>query len=183
MICPKCGTHNSDAALRCTNCLEPLPEPTNDTGSTAAPAGDPYESPAPPPSGHAHEASQSGPFYPQQEAPQGNPYAQQPSYGQPYQQPPKPSTFLAGNIVMTILSLCTCYGLIMGIIGIVFSAMVSSKYNQGDYGGANAMSTAAKIMFFVSLALLALAVILFFVVLGGSFAAINSIMQEFGMYY
>ncbi len=192
MYCPKCGAPNSDAAQRCTNCLEPLP---------AAPGAQPHihaegEAPHTPEAPSAQEAPQpqqqaptgqpaqpdSSPYQqpqqpyqqPYQQAPQ-QPYQQgQPPYGQPpfggYQQqlPPKPATFLAGNIIMTILSLCSCLGTIPGIVGIVFSAMVSSKYNQGDYEGAKSMAKVAKILFWVTLGLAVAGIVLIVVMIASS---------------
>jgi hypothetical protein len=74
--------------------------------------------------------------------------------------PPKPSSYLAGNIIMCILGICfSCIGVVPGIVGIVFSAMVNSRYNTGDFSGAKNASRVAKIMFFVSLGFVILGVI------------------------
>lgn len=100
---------------------------------------------------------------PQQEA--GN--TQQPVYTQPqtdYGAPPPnkpacPSDYLVGNIILTVLGLCTCIGLVLGIVGIVFSSQVKSKYALGDYAGAQNASNTAKVLFIVNLVLTILAVL------------------------
>lgn len=159
MYCPKCGAKNDDGATRCASCLELLPAME---GQSAPPPQDvpPYQQAqqTPPPGG-------TPPY--QQTPPPQQPYAPPPynpnaqyqepgygQYGQPQPLPTKPSTFLAGNIILTVLSLCGCVSLIPGIIGIVFSAMVGSRYTSGDYDGARNASKVAKIMFFVTLGLL-----------------------------
>ena len=52
--------------------------------------------------------------------------------------PPKPNNYLPLAIIGTVVGLCSpcCIGLILGIIAIVFSTQVDSKYGYKDYFGA-----------------------------------------------
>lgn len=97
----------------------------------------------------------------QQPVQQPQPY-QQP-YGQPYQQPvatqpqnfrndgqvePMPPTYLLWSILATILC---CF--IPGIVAIIFSSMVSSKYYARDYEGARRASRMAEYWIIASIVL------------------------------
>ena len=59
--------------------------------------------------------------------------------GNPQAAGPKPENYLVQSILAT---LCCC--LPFGIVAIVYSAQVDSKYNGGDYSGAVAASNNAK---------------------------------------
>ena len=66
------------------------------------------------------------------------------------------------NIIATVVGfLCggCCIQGIVGIVGIVFSSQVDSKYNQGDLNGAMSSAQTAKIIGIVSLVLSGLAII------------------------
>jgi hypothetical protein len=166
MFCPKCGAQNPDDAKICQSCQEPLPILS---GRNAV------ERPPEPPRDQPSFAQQQDPS-PYQSAYQ-NPY-QQPGY-EPI--PPRPSNFLAGNIIVAIVSACTCVGLITGIIGIVFSAMVNSKYAAGDYAGAKSSSTVAKVMFFVTLGLAIIGLIYWIISFAMGMALLND--SGFMQYY
>ena len=58
---------------------------------------------------------------------------------------PKPTTYLWQSIAST---LCCCPP--FGIVAIVYAAMVSSKYNRGDYEGALKASNTARTWFIVA---------------------------------
>ena len=58
-------------------------------------------------------------------------YSRPPQYNTPAEQPPMPPTYLAWSIAVTIL--CCLIG---GIVAIVYSSQVSSRYIAGDYQGA-----------------------------------------------
>ena len=66
---------------------------------------------------------------------------------------PKPKNHLVMAIITTVLPLVTCtfYGIIPGIVSIVFATQVNSKYNKGDIEGANKNSKYAKIAWIVAL--------------------------------
>ncbi|WP_413533388.1 CD225/dispanin family protein [Empedobacter brevis] len=61
---------------------------------------------------------------------------------------PKPENNLVLAIIGTILGLCSpcCIGLIVGIVAIVFSNQVNTKYAIGDYVGAEKASKNSKIL-------------------------------------
>lgn len=145
------------------------------------------------------ESSDGENTQPQQgfEQPQQEPAStQQPVYTQPqtgYGAPPPnkpacPSDYLVGNIILTVLGLCSCIGLVLGIVGIVFSSQVKSKYALGDYAGALSASNTAKILFIINLVLSILAVlgwVLYIVVviaaMGTSGYYFNDMYDIFGM--
>jgi len=86
-------------------------------------------------------------------------------------QPAKPDNYLVLAIVGTVLGLCSCIGLILGIIAIVFATQVDSKYTMGDYDGALKASNNAKILSYIALGFGILGVIIniiYLVVVGGT---------------
>jgi hypothetical protein len=70
--------------------------------------------------------------------------------------PPKPPNYLVGAILVTLFC-CLPFG----VASIVFAAQVDSKYNAGDYAGAQAASNKAKTWMWVSLAVGAVAGIIY----------------------
>jgi len=92
-------------------------------------------------------------------------------------QPTKPDNNLVLSIVSAVLGLCSpcCIGLILGIIAIVFSTQVDSKYTAGDYRGSESAAKTAKILAFIALGLFALnfiyAIVMF--ITGGMDAALE----------
>lgn len=72
-------------------------------------------------------------------------YNRPPQYSRPTEQPPMPPTYLAWSIAVTIL--CCLVG---GIVAIVYSSQVSSRYIAGDYEGAEYASRQARIWIIVS---------------------------------
>ncbi|WP_062202417.1 CD225/dispanin family protein [Demequina salsinemoris] len=92
------------------------------------------------------------------------PMSPEPSYGAPAPQPPN------NNLVWAILTTVLCC-LPLGIVAIVKAAEVNSKWQAGDYAGAQASAEAAKkwsIWSAVAAAIVAVLYILFFVVLGAA---------------
>lgn len=81
--------------------------------------------------------------YSPQNAQAANPATQQPGTA-----PTMPPTYLVWAVVMTILC-CT----IPGIVAIIYSAQVTSKYHQGDFDGAARSSRQAEIWIIVSFVL------------------------------
>ncbi|MFT4031697.1 MAG: CD225/dispanin family protein [Siphonobacter sp.] len=91
---------------------------------------------------------------------------------------PKPQNWLIHTIVVTVLSLfcCLCFiNLGTGIAGIIFATQVDAKYNAGDYAGAEKAANNAKILFYVTAGLVAVAFIINIVYL---FIAGGSVYQE-----
>ena len=72
--------------------------------------------------------------------------------------PPKPNNYLPLAIIGTVVGLCSpcCIGLILGIIAIVFSTQVDSKYGYKDYFGAEQSSRNTKILSLIAIVLGAL---------------------------
>ena len=68
-----------------------------------------------------------------------------PQYHTPAERPPMPQTYLAWSIAVTLL--CCLVG---GIVAIVYSSQVSSRYIAGDYEGAEYASRQARIWIIVS---------------------------------
>ncbi|MDR3271984.1 MAG: CD225/dispanin family protein [Flavobacteriaceae bacterium] len=74
---------------------------------------------------------------------------------------PKPNNNLPLAIVSTVLGCCTQCGIgfILGIVAIVFSSQVNSKYDAKDYDGAANAAKTTKILSFIALALFAMNII------------------------
>ncbi len=94
-----------------------------------------------------------------EDAPSFEPYrawqhvGSQPHHGMPVQErenvpPPMPSTYLVWSVAVTVLC---C--LIPGIVAIIYSTKVSSKYNRGDYDGAAKCSEMAEWWVMISIVL------------------------------
>lgn len=74
--------------------------------------------------------------------------------------PVKPNNHMVMAIVSTVLSVITCafvyvIPIVGGIVSIVFASQVNSKYNAGNYEGAEKSSKYAKIAWIVSIVVLA----------------------------
>ncbi len=98
--------------------------------------------------------------------------------------PEKPNNYLALSIVATIVSLISCcgwiscIGVILGIIAIVFSTQVDSKYFAGDYAGAESTAKNAKILSLIALGTVVLSIIwiIISIVMAGG---ISAIMEQY----
>lgn len=110
-------------------------------------------------------------------------YDQQSSYSN-MEQPPKPANSLTMAIVATVLNIFACCGMyvgilgfILGIVAIVFSTQVDSKYKVGDYDGAESAAKNAKLLSMISLGVAAVGIIIviIFMIIGGG----SAFMQEF----
>ena len=90
------------------------------------------------------------------------------------QNPNRPNNHLALAIITTVLCCLPA-----GIVSIVYATQVNSKYNAGDYEGAEKASKNAKIWWIVS-AVLALAIIaITFILIALGFAENPEIFEEF----
>ncbi|WP_028647797.1 CD225/dispanin family protein [Nocardiopsis sp. CNT312] len=91
--------------------------------------------------------------------PPGNPGPPPGGYGPPAGGPAgeRPKNYLVHNI----LGIFGCT--IVGIIGLVFSLQVNSKWDSGDYAGAQSAAGTAKILGIISLVSFILAVIFWIV--------------------
>ena len=65
-------------------------------------------------------------------------------------------------IIGTVLGLCSpcCIGLIVGAVAIFMSTQVNSKFNAGDYSGAQSSAKNAKLMSYVAIGLGVLGIII-----------------------
>lgn len=105
--------------------------------------------------------------------PQGQQYQTKYGFGSQYpENEQRPNNYLAIAIISTVLNLFACcsyyigfLGLIVGIIAIVFSSQVDSRYRAGDYIGAQSSSKTAKILSYVSLAIALSGIILLIILL------------------
>lgn len=94
--------------------------------------------------------------------------------------PEKPNNYLALSIVATIVSLISCcgwiscIGVILGIIAIVFSTQVDSKYFAGDYAGSESTAKNARILSLIALGTVVLSIvwIIISIVMAGGISAI-----------
>jgi len=82
----------------------------------------------------------------------------------------KPSSYLAQSITVT---LCCC--LPLGIVGIVYAAQVDSKWNAGDFVGANLAAANAKKWTLIGFGL---GVVLNGLLMLGQLAAIGTAIQQ-----
>ena len=64
-------------------------------------------------------------------------------------------------IVATILGLCSpcCIGFVLGIIAIVFSSQVKSKFEKGDFAGALSSAKNSKTLAYIAIGLLILNIV------------------------
>lgn len=86
-------------------------------------------------------------------------------------QPSKPNNYLVMAIVATVLGLCSCLGLILGIVAIVYATQVDSKYNLGDYMGAEGAAKNAKLFSIIALVLDGIGIVInvvYMAVVGGT---------------
>lgn len=134
MYCTNCGQQNDDSANNCSNCGQAL--------NSGQPAATPPAPPAPP----APVAPPAPPAPPAYGAPAPAPMPAAAGYAAP--KPPRPSNWLWQSIVATLLC---CWPL--GIPGIVFAVQVGSKYDAGDYAGAEAAAKKAKLFTLLSIGL------------------------------
>lgn len=77
------------------------------------------------------------PQYPQQQYPQ---QPQQPQQYQPY------TNWMPWAIVATVLGLCSCIGLVLGIIAITKANTANNLYRMGDTVNGNATNSSARSM-------------------------------------
>lgn len=64
-----------------------------------------------------------------------------------------PANNMAIAVIGTVLGLCSCLGLILGIIAIVSANSVGTKWAAGDVAGANQAAGRAKILGVIAIVL------------------------------
>lgn len=117
-----------------------------------------YQQPAQPQSRQTQCAQPGQP--PQQ--PYQQPYQQQGYQQQQYPQPPQqpqypqyqaqPTNWLPWAIVATVLGLCSCIGLVLGIIAITRANSANKFYQIGDTVSGNAANSSARTLTIIALA-------------------------------
>lgn len=137
------------------------------SGQTFNPGNIDTQLPQMPPMGGQTQLPQTPPFNPQQPTTYGTPYGQgtpnqpyaPPQYGPSTNQPQNmmPKTWLTESIIATIVcSLCcgaSFITLITGVIAIFQANGVKTKFNSGDYAGANKKSASAKMWMLITVGL------------------------------
>lgn len=110
-----------------------------------------------------YQQPQQGYQQPYQQPQQGyqQPYQQQ-GYQQQYPQPPhqpqypqyqaQPTNWLPWAIVATVLGLCSCIGLVLGIIAITRANSANKFYQIGDTVSGNAANSSARTLTIIALA-------------------------------
>lgn len=92
-----------------------------------------------------------------------------------------PNNNMTLAIIATVLGLCSpcCIGLILGIIAIVLSSQVNTKFESGDFGGALSSAKNSKTLSFIALGLLALNLI--FLLGFGGLAAYQELIEAYNI--
>lgn len=111
-----------------------------------------------------YQQPQQGYQQPYQQPQQGyqQPYQQQGYQPQQYPQPPQqpqypqyqaqPTNWLPWAIVATVLGLCSCIGLVLGIIAITRANSANKFYQFGDTVSGNAANSSARTLTIIALA-------------------------------
>ena len=77
--------------------------------------------------------------------------------------------FTVGNLVLALFISITIFGVITGIIAIVFASQVNSRLQSGNRAGAGEAARVTKVFYWITLAIFTvgviLAIVLFFLVL------------------
>lgn len=97
----------------------------------------------------------------------------------------RPDNYLVMNIVATIIGfICTlscCVSGFIGVVGLVFSTQVNSRYEQGDINSANNNANIAKILAIVSLVMSGIIIIgwILYVVFVISLAGLGEALNKY----
>lgn len=71
--------------------------------------------------------------------------------------------FTVGNLVLALFTGITMFGVITGIIALVFASQVNSRLQSGNRAGARDAARVTKIFYWITLVIFAVGVILFIV--------------------
>lgn len=166
MYCPRCGWQNDDAADKCANCFTDLR--AHQTPQQPQPIQQTQQMPSQPPYTQTQQMPGQPP-YAQPQQPYGQPVYTQPPPHQQYMGPQAGQVYvnyqaaqiipdhLVWSIIVTVLTFCTCFGILampFGILAIAKSAQCSSKKSQGDYYGALSDSNTAKMWIWITVGIL-----------------------------
>ena len=192
MFCKNCGAEIPDGSAFCGNCgmkasAEPVQqEPVNqyaspdpqayraEPTSVDAPRACVESKPEPQPQYAQPQYAQ--PQYAQPEPPQ---YNSQPVYNAqpvPPAAPVSATLWIILNILMLLCGCCTVNG-ILGLIGLIFAVQANNAGKAGDVVTAQKKLKTSKILFFVSLGLLVVSVIILIILF--SVGVIDDLMYQY----
>lgn len=192
MFCKNCGAEIPDGSAFCGNCgmkasAEPVQqEPVNqyaspdpqayraEPTSVDAPRACVESKPEPQPQYAQPQYAQ--PQYAQPEPPQ---YNSQPVYNAqpvPPAAPVSATLWIILNILMLLCGCCTVNG-ILGLIGLIFAVQANNAGKAGDVVTAQKKLKTSKILFFVSLGLLVVSVIIAIIL--NSAGVIDDLMYQY----
>ena len=201
MFCKNCGAEIPDGSAFCGNCgMKASAEPVQQEPVNQYASPDPQAYRAEPTSVDAPRACvESKPEpQPQYTQPEPQPQYAQPQYAQPqYAQPEPPqynsqpvynaqpvppaapvsaTLWIILNILMLLCGCCTVNG-ILGLIGLIFAVQANNAGKAGDVVTAQKKLKTSKILFFVSLGLLVVSVIIAIIL--NSAGVIDDLMYQY----
>lgn len=196
MFCKNCGAEIPDGSAFCGNCgIKASAEPVQQEPVNQYASPDPQAYRAEPTSVDAPCACvESKPEpQPQYTQPEPQPQYTQPQYAQPeppqynsqpvYNAQPVPpaapvsaTLWIILNILMLLCGCCTVNG-ILGLIGLIFAVQANNAGKAGDVVTAQKKLKTSKILFFVSLGLLVVSVIIAIIL--NSAGVIDDLMYQY----
>lgn len=201
MFCKNCGAEIPDGSAFCGNCgMKASAEPVQQEPVNQYASPDPQAYRAEPTSVDAPRACveskpEPQPQYtqPQYAQPEPQPQYAQPQYAQPeppqynsqpvYNAQPVPpaapvsaTLWIILNILMLLGGCCTVNG-ILGLIGLIFAVQANNAGKAGDVVTAQKKLKTSKILFFVSLGLLVVSVII--AIIFNSVGVIDDLMYQY----
>lgn len=196
MFCKNCGAEIPDGSAFCGNCgMKASAEPVQQEPVNQYASPDPQAYRAEPTSVDAPRACvESKPEpQPQYAQPEPQPQYTQPQYAQPeppqynsqpvYNAQPVPpaapvsaTLWIILNILMLLCGCCTVNG-ILGLIGLIFAVQANNAGKVGDVVTAQKKLKTSKILFFVSLGLLVVSVIIAIIL--NSAGVIDDLMYQY----
>ena len=205
MFCKNCGAEIPDGSAFCGNCgmkasAEPVQqEPVNQYASPDPQAYRAEPTSVDAPCACVESKSEPQPQYtqpepqPQYAQPEPQPQYTQPQYAQPeppqynsqpvYNAQPVPpaapvsaTLWIILNILMLLCGCCTVNG-ILGLIGLIFAVQANNAGKAGDVVTAQKKLKTSKILFFVSLGLLVVSVIIAIIL--NSAGVIDDLMYQY----
>lgn len=201
MFCKNCGAEIPDGSAFCGNCgikasAEPVQqEPVNQYASPDPQAYRAEPTSVDAPCAYVESKPEPQPQYtqPQYAQPEPQPQYTQPQYAQPeppqynsqpvYNAQPVPpaapvsaTLWIILNILMLLCGCCTVNG-ILGLIGLIFAVQANNAGKAGDVVTAQKKLKTSKILFFVSLGLLVVSVIIAIIL--NSAGVIDDLMYQY----
>ena len=201
MFCKNCGAEIPDGSAFCGNCgmkasAEPVQqEPVNQYASPDPQAYRAEPTSVDAPCACVESKPEPQPQYtqPQYTQPEPQPQYTQPQYAQPeppqynsqpvYNAQPVPpaapvsaTLWIILNILMLLCGCCTVNG-ILGLIGLIFAVQANNAGKAGDVVTAQKKLKTSKILFFVSLGLLVVSVIIAIIL--NSAGVIDDLMYQY----